>query len=142
MPAIDFYILTTTSEQKRYQFVCKLAEKIFKQKQKAFFLTPSTQASETLDALLWTYKASSFIPHHIAQEKKPSMNDQLLIGDQNIPQDWRDTLVNLTDQRVPNIEKLNRIIEIIDANDTHREAGRQRYRYYISMNLQPNTHKI
>ncbi|HIL40515.1 MAG TPA: DNA polymerase III subunit chi [Methylococcales bacterium] len=142
MPAIDFYILTTTSEQKRYQFVCKLAEKIFKQKQKAFFLTPSTQASETLDALLWTYKASSFIPHHIVHEKKPSTNDQLLIGDQSIPQYWRDTLVNLTDQPVPHIEKLTRIIEIIDANDAHREAGRHRYRHYKSMNLRPTTHKI
>jgi DNA polymerase IIIc chi subunit len=59
-----------------------------------------------------------------------------------VPEDWRGTLVNLTQQLVPNIEKLSRIIEIIDDNEVCRKEGRQRYRHYKEMNLIPNTHKI
>jgi len=142
MPTIDFYILSTTGKQERYQFVCKLAEKIFRQKQKAFFLTPSIEVSEILDNLLWTFRPGSFIPHQILQKNSSSFYDQLLISNQGLPEDWYGTLVNLTHQLVPNIEKLSRIIEIIDDNEACREEGRQRYRHYKKMNLIPNTHKM
>ena len=59
-----------------------------------------------------------------------------------MPEDWYGTLVNLTHQLVPNIEKLSRIIEIIDDNEACREEGRQRYRHYKKMKLIPNTHKM
>ncbi len=142
MPAIDFYILSTTSEQDRYQFVCKLAEKIFRQKQKAFFLTPSIEDSENLDDLLWSFRPTSFIPHQIIQNNTHSLFDQLLISNQDIPDNWSGILVNLTQQLTPNIEKLTRIIEIINNNEVCLTKGRQRYRHYKKMNLSPDTHKI
>ena len=142
MPAIDFYILSTTSEQDRYQFVCKLAEKIFRQKQKAFFLTPSIEDSENLDDLLWSFRPTSFIPHQIIQNNTHSLFDQLLISNQDIPDNWSGILVNLTQQLTPNIERLTRIIEIIDNNEVCLTKGRQRYRHYKKMNLSPDTHKI
>ncbi len=142
MPAIDFYILSTTSKQDRYQFVCKLAEKIFRQKQKAFFLTPSIEDSENLDDLLWSFRPASFIPHQIIQNNTHSLFDQLLISNRDIPDNWSGILVNLTQQLTPNIEKLTRIIEIIDNNEVCLTKGRQRYRHYKKMNLSPDTHKI
>jgi len=142
MPAIDFYILSTTSEQDRYQFVCKLAEKIFRQKQKAFFLTPSIEDSENLDDLLWSFRPTSFIPHQIIQNNTHSLFDQLLISNQDIPDNWSGILVNITQQLTPNIEKLTRIIEIINNNEVCLTKGRQRYRHYKKMNLSPDTHKI
>ena len=142
MPEIDFYILSTTSKQDRYQFVCKLAEKIFRQKQKAFFLTPSIEDSENLDDLLWSFRPTSFIPHQIIQNNTHSLFDQLLISNRDIPDNWSGILVNLTQQLTPNIEKLTRIIEIIDNNEVCLTKGRQRYRHYKKMNLSPDTHKI
>lgn len=142
MPAIDFYILETTSEQDRYQFACKLAEKIFRQKQKAFFLTPSIEDSKNLDNLLWSFRPSSFIPHQIIQNSTHSLFDQILISNQDIPGSWSGILVNLTQELAPNIKKLSRIIEIIDNNEVSLTKGRQRYRHYKKMNLSPDTHKI
>ena len=142
MPEISFYILKSNSEQQRLSFICKLVEKIYRNGQKIYILTDSEIKSRQLDDLLWTFRAGSFIPHQIFSGAPPSAETPVLIGSQNAPEEWQSTLINLSEKLPDNIHQSERIMEILDNNETTRQAGRIRYRDYQRQHCDIATHKL
>ena len=63
MTRIDFYLLPTDSEQKFLETVCLLIEKARRAEQNVYVHTRSAAHADKLDAALWQYRPSSFIPH-------------------------------------------------------------------------------
>ncbi|MDC9728294.1 MAG: DNA polymerase III subunit chi [Methyloprofundus sp.] len=142
MPKVNFYILSSQSEQGRHTFACKLAEKAFRLGFKCYLLVDNLEQAERLDRLLWTFRANSFVPHVIYQNELPNSNNAALIGTQQAPELWRHTLINLSTKLPENIEQSEQVFELLDNDESHKQAGRERYRQYQALKIDINTHKI
>lgn len=142
LPKVNFYILSSQSEQGRHTFACKLAEKAFRLGFKCYLLVDNLEQAERLDRLLWTFRANSFVPHVIYQNELPNSNNAALIGTQQAPELWRHTLINLSTKLPENIEQSEQVFELLDNDESHKQAGRERYRQYQALKIDINTHKI
>ncbi|NOQ17310.1 MAG: DNA polymerase III subunit chi [Methyloprofundus sp.] len=142
MPKVNFYILSSQSEQGRHNFACKLAEKAFRLGFKCYILLDTLEQAKRLDRLLWTFRANSFVPHVIYQNELPNTNNAVILGTQQAPEYWRHTLINLSKKLPDNIEQSEQIFELLDNDETQKQAGRERYRQYQSLGININTHKM
>lgn len=142
MPEVSFYILNSNSEQQRLAFTCKLVEKIYRTGRNVYILTQSEIQSRQLDDLLWTFRAGSFVPHQVFSGTPPSAGTPVLIGALTAPPEWQNTLINLSDRVPDELQKFDRIVEILDNNESIKQAGRNRYRDYQRQHCNTNTHKI
>ena len=98
---------------------------------------------EKLDALLWTFRDRSFIPHEISPV--PIADCPVTISSEKSPEmtsGHTDMLVNASDQLVENFKQFQRIAEIIDSHPDSVVAGRERYRFYRENGLDPQHHEV
>ena len=142
LPKVNFYILSSRSEQGRQLFACKLAEKAFRLGYKAYILTDSLNQAQHIDKLLWSFRANSFIPHEIYRDSLPDKSNAVIIGTQQAPDTWQHTLINLSTYCPEQITRPEQIFELLDNDETHKQAGRKRYRQYQQQGITPNTHKM
>ena len=142
MPDICFYILPSSSLQERDIFTCKLVEKAYRQGVYSVILTASDAHSTHMDDVLWTFRASSFIPHQLYAKNSVVEQDQILISaDQScLPQG--STLINVS-QRIPEqLDRFERILEILHQDEQVLQSGRDRYKQYQQTGANLTTHKL
>jgi len=142
MPDVSFYILSSESLQDRYLFACKLIEKAYRSGHYCYVLTDNAEQSQKIDDLLWTFRAGSFIPHHIFTGELPAIDKVVLIGLLPAPANWQQTVVNLSSACPQASGQAARILEILDNSEVSKAAGRDRYRQYQQSGLMITTHKI
>jgi DNA polymerase-3 subunit chi len=139
---ITFYVLPSQSQQERLEFACKLIEKIYRSGQNCFVLTESSEQSATIDKLLWTFRAGSFVPHQIYTGILPQLPQTILIGFNDIPESRQNVIINLS-ASIPDINpSTERILEILDNSEVCKQAGRQRYRQYTHLEFTITTHNM
>jgi DNA polymerase-3 subunit chi len=138
---VDFYILETSSRQAAWHFACSLIEKAYADQQHVYVHTPSKEEAERMDALLWTYKDDSFLPHlmtHQVENNPPP----ILIGYDNAPTMNKQLLVNLTQDIPPFYSEFSHLIEIVFSDPIVQQLARNRFRQYRESGCELNTHKI
>jgi DNA polymerase-3 subunit chi len=141
-PKISFYVLSTHLQQEREAFACKLIEKIYRSEQNCYVLTDSLEQASSMDKQLWTFRAGSFIPHQIYKGLLPDLNQTILIGGSDIPESRQNIIINLSSIFPALGAETKRIVEILDASEASKQAGRQRYRHYQELGLEIETHKM
>ena len=137
MTEVSFYVLPTESLKERYLFACKLIEKVYHSGQFCYVLTDDVEQSQTLDDLLWTFRAGSFIPHQLYTGDIPT-TEQVLIGSLPAPAQWQKTVINLSSQ----CANAERVLEILDNSEATKAVGRERYRHYKEAGHNLTTHKM
>lgn len=142
MAEVSFYILPSESTQERYEFACKLIEKVYRSGCFCYVLTDNAEQSQKIDDLLWTFRAGSFIPHQIYTGELPGIEKVILIGSLNAPDNWQKTVINLSSHCPEEFDKIERILEILDNSEAAKELGRNRYRQYQQSGVNITTHKI
>ena len=142
MAEVSFYILPSESTQERYEFACKLIEKAYRSGCFCYVLTDNAEQSQKIDNLLWTFRAGSFIPHQLYTGELPAIEKVILIGSLEVPELWKKTIINLSSHCPKELEKIERILEILDNSETTKELGRNRYRQYQQSDIDIKTHKI
>ncbi len=159
MAEISFYILSSQSIQERDEFACKLIEKAYRSGCFCYVLTDDTEQSHKIDDLLWTFRAGSFIPHQIYTGELPAIAKDgvyatspqgvssviekvILIGSLDAPEHWQNTVINLSSHCPKHVDKIERILEILDNSEATKELGRNRYRHYQQSGVTITTHKI
>ena len=142
MPEVSFYILSSVSQQERYEFACKLIEKAYRNKHFCYVYTDTQQQSEQLDNQLWTFRPNSFIPHQIYEGTLPDFEQTTLIGTETAPDNWQNLILNLSSKYPENILNSKRVLEILDNNEQVKHQGRQRYQQYNQAGFDITTHKI
>lgn len=142
MADVVFYILPSLSQRDRHLFTCRLIEKVYKNRQFCYVYTHSHQQSLQLDKQLWTFRAGSFIPHQILENHLPECEQSILIGTQDAPDTWQKIIVNLSTKCPKNTPKMERILEILDASEAIKQAGRVRYRQYQQDGYNITTHTM
>lgn len=140
---VSFYILPTASLPDRDLFVCKLAEKAYRQGVFSAILTESENHSKVLDDLLWTFRANSFVPHQIiTQSSTDYYPQQILISNDLACLAKQPTLINASPQSLNQALHFERILEIVHQEADCVKQGRERYRHYQQNGAKLTTHKL
>ncbi len=138
---ITFYVLADTDPAKRLTTACRIIEKAFQQKHSIYVHAASQAEAEALDELLWTFRADSFIPHHLVGDG-PTPPPPVRIGWQQIPPEASDLLVNLHAEAPAQPQRFRRIIEIVGGDDAQREAARGHWRQYKQQGYAVTSHNL
>ncbi len=141
MTQIDFYLIPGDDHMARYHMCCRLLDKAYHQRKKAFVLCNDKLSAERVDELLWTFRDDSFIPHNLCGEGPNAPPPiQIGFGDNRCPH--REILFNLSEQIPENIKQYRRIIEIISQSEGSKAIGREHFKLYRQQGFDINTHNL
>lgn len=141
MTDIDFYILASETPQARELMACRLAEKVYRLGRSVHIHTRSAAEAESMDQLLWTFRAGSFVPHSLAADvEQNSVGTPVVIGHDMEPRSNTDVLINLDDSVPLFFSRFNRVSEIITSQG--KAAGRERFRFYRDRGYPLKSHNV
>ena len=145
MTQVDFYVLPSDSSESRLLLACRIADKAVQQSRQVLINTDSASETARLDELLWTFSQGSFIPHRVVDDKTAGAApaEPVLIGCGVAPagEDWH-VLINLAAGVPDFFSRYRRVAELVDGNETRREQGRERFRFYRDRGYELNTHQV
>jgi len=127
MTRIDFYLLPQRDEQSRQLFACRLADKAWQLGNRILVQTTNNETGSELNALLWSFKADSFLPHAILPA---SQHTPVHIGWQEESSPHHDLLINLCDDIQPFFSRFSRVAEIVTQDEIQLDLSRKRFRFY------------
>jgi DNA polymerase-3 subunit chi len=140
---VDFYVLKSAAAQQRWAFACRLTEKAYLKDLKIVIVNDTLADAQALDELLWTFNERSFVPHKVCLDEQsldPATPVHLVLESAAIPA--ADLLVNLAPRLPTQLQRYQRIAEIIDADEERRRQGRERFRAYRDLKFTLETHQI
>ena len=141
MTSIDFYF----NAEDRLQVACRLAGKALKQGSRLLIYAPDAQLASRLDTLMWTWPAIGFVPHcavHAAlAAETPVLIASEVGADAQTPPDC-EVLLNLGADCPPHFERFPRLLEIVSVDETEKEAGRSRFRFYRERGYKITNHDL
>ena len=140
MAEVDFYIIASAAEAGGRIFACRVAEKAWRLGHRVFVHTESRESASEMDALLWTFREDSFVPHEL--DSTTPAGAPVLIGAGEPPARDPDVLINLTSHVPPFASRSPRIAEIVTGDEHARELGRERFRRYRADGFEIRTHVI
>ncbi|MHB8914526.1 MAG: DNA polymerase III subunit chi [Thiobacillus sp.] len=125
MTEISFY----TFADSKLAVARQLTAKAVARDMQVMLYTPDSALAGTLDALLWTTPAQSFLPH--CRDTHPlSAQTPVLIGENADALSQSDLMINLHHDRPPAFSRFGRLVEIVSTEAEDVEKGRERYRFY------------
>ena len=135
MAKVSFYLFEKSNER-QVQSTCRLGRKILKQPAQIWLYCDNTDLQQQLDEQLWTFDPGSFIPHGIDQEQAT------ICISSRLPQqpDW--IVFNFNNQALEQIDKFSHIIEIIENNESAKQLGREKFKQYRRLGIEPRTFKL
>jgi DNA polymerase III subunit chi len=139
---VDFYVLAGDDARARLKFACRIAEQAALAGQRVFVWLEDAAELERFDTLLWTFADRSFVPHEIFSDVQQWNDAPVLLGGGALPPQPYDLLLNLGLMLPADTGHAARIVEIIDADEARRAAGRLRFRAYRAAGLSPETHHV
>ena len=127
MTTIQFYHLTATQLDRALP---KLMEKALAGGFRSLIVTDTPERADYLDDVLWTYDASSFLPHGTAKNSKAAAQPVLISTEMETAN--HASLLVITDGRMPEQpENWARILDIFDGrNDAAVASARTRWTSY------------
>ena len=140
MPQVEFYILTGTASAARLKFACGLIEQAYLAGSRVLVRATDAQELDALDTLLWTFSERAFVPHDRVGESAVAPV-QLATGPLPALTGY-DALLELALDGNLATAPPPRIVEIVDADETRRRQGRERFRAYRERGWAPVTHNI
>ena len=125
MTEISFY----TFADNKLTVARQLTAKAFSRGMQVMLYTPDAALANTLDMMLWTTPALSFLPH--CRDVHPFASETpVLIGENADVLPQADLMINLHHERPPAFSRFGRLLEIVSTDTDDIEQGRQRYRFY------------
>ena len=137
MTTIDFYF----NADDRLQVACRLAGKALSQKKRMLIYAPEPESASRIDKLLWTLPAIGFVPHCAADDPLAPETPVLIASDPHTPPSC-ELLLNLGAECPPHFERFERLLEIVPVEETERQAGRSRYRFYLERGYKISNHDL
>lgn len=124
-------------------YTCRLLRKGWRSG-RSLVVTGTPQTLDELDQLLWTFEPGEFVPHLRLQAAGSApahlQRTPIWLVDEALTAPWRDVLVHLGSAAAPELTKFKRLIEVVGSSPDQAQAGRQRWRQYLSQGLEPQNH--
>jgi DNA polymerase III subunit chi len=142
--SVDFYVLPGSDARARLRVACRLAEKAYLASARVLVWSDDAAELAAFDELLWTFADRSFVPHEPFQSAQQWQEVPVLLSGPAEPETRAtfEVLLNLG-RTVPAVAAdAARVLEVIDADEARRQAGRGRFRTYREQGLSPQTHHI
>jgi DNA polymerase-3 subunit chi len=119
----------------------RVAAKALGQGKQVMIYAPDTAVADSIDRLLWTTPALGFVPH--CRDIDPLASETpVLIGTRADALRNADVMINLHHEQPPAFARFERLVEIIGQDETGREQGRARYRFYQTRGYALKTHDL
>lgn len=141
MAQIDFYLVTSGGTGGAERVACRIVEKAYGGGQKIYVHTAYADQCERVNALLWTFRQESFIPHQLA-DTKDATGCPVVIGHDGRQAGVRQVLVNLSASIPAFAIDYQRLAEVVADDEQSREAGRRRYAAYRRQGHELKHHEV
>jgi DNA polymerase-3 subunit chi len=135
--SIDFYF----NAADRLQVACRLAAKALAQGKRTLIYAPEPELASRIDRLLWTWPAIGFVPHCAPHDRLAADTPVLVAPDADAPAGW-EVLLNLGAGCPPHFERFERLLEVVSGEESERQAGRSRYRFYLDRGYRIANHDL
>lgn len=108
---------------------CALLGGAYAKRKPMLVFAPDSDIANSVDRMLWTHSALSFIPHCRA-DSPLAAETPILITDslESIAQDER--LMNLSQEIPPGFSRFESLIEVVGQEEEERSAARERVKFY------------
>jgi DNA polymerase-3 subunit chi len=143
-PTVSFYPLDKGGLDDALLYACRLTEKAVQLGHKVHLLVRSQEQAQKLDELLWQFRPDSFLPHQTLplQDSAAQPDCPVTLGTREHLPLIRDILVNLDTEVWDHYGHFGDIREIVAAEASERNLGRQRYRHYQDKGCSLETKKL
>jgi DNA polymerase-3 subunit chi len=100
------------------------------------------ETSHLLNQLLWNLNGSDFVTHCLLADS-PNMVEHSSVIFGSIWEDLTalqqlDVFLNLNDSPPPNLEGIERLIEVVGPEESGKSSARQRWKHYSQLGFQIN----
>lgn len=129
MTRIDFHF----NAPSKLAYACRLARKARAAGNLLVFYSDDGSLLAALDRDLWTFSPLDFLPHCFANDPLAGVTPILLAGASKSGAEefaHHDVLVNLDRAQPEFFSRFERLIEIVEADEEDRVAGRERWKFY------------
>jgi DNA polymerase-3 subunit chi len=141
MTRIDFYLLAETGRRSRDQAACEIVHKAYRNEHEIYVQVDDPGRAAEIDELLWTFRDISFVPHALLGDA--SMGEvPVVISDTCPSSEYDDVLVNLANEVPEAFAQFQRVVEIVDTDESARQLARARYGFYRDRGYQLHTHDL
>lgn len=122
----------------KLEYTCRLLRKACTSG-KSVLVTGEADSIATLDALLWRFSASSFVPHcrETAASSTLAASPVVLVASLEGNGLEKDVLVNIGEGLPKGFERFERLIEVIGSQRPDILAGRARWKDYLQRGYTP-----
>ena len=138
---VDFFILHSTVFSDALHYTCRLAEKAFQLNHRVLIHISNQSVLAQLLELLWTFKATSFLPHATCSdpdaEKMP-----VIISQQTNPVNRGTVLISLTQTFPDHYKEFRRIYHIVPKQSHLLNQARGIFRQYRNLRIEPRTIRL
>lgn len=131
---VDLYLLAADTFKGCFHFVCQLVEKTVQQGHAPVIQLESAEAAESLDQLLWTFRDTSFIPHHKSTDPK--------ILTAGATGKMPPLVINCRLLETPEPLDERRLLQIVPNQPELLQLARRHYRFYQQQGCELVTHQI
>lgn len=139
MTRIDFYVLSSGEPQAADTFACRLAEKASRAGLRVLIAVDDASRAETLDALLWTFREDSFLPHN-RQRKEKRAAVEINCGED--PGPHHGLLINLCSEVPAHFSRFERLAEIVVQEPGALARSRTRFSHFRDRGYPLQSHTI
>ncbi|TFW29147.1 DNA polymerase III subunit chi [Massilia arenosa] len=137
MTRIDFH----TNIPDKLAYACRLTRKAYSAQGKVVLLADSAEQAAQLNTALWTFSDVDFLPHVLADDPLAAQTPIIVTADDAGELPHYDMLVNLTRRTPANVDRFQRVFEIISTDEEDAAEGRKRYAAYKRASY-PLTHFV
>jgi DNA polymerase-3 subunit chi len=137
MTRIDFH----TNIPDKLSYACRLARKAYSAGGKLVLLAEDAGQAARLNDALWTLSETDFLPHVMAGDPLAAQTPIIVTDSDEAELPHGDMLVNLTRRAPANLDRFQRVFEIISTDEDDAAAGRKRYVAYKQQSY-PLTHFV
>lgn len=137
MTKVSFYLIEK-KPLRQAELACRLCQQII-DKHRIWLYCADQQQCEELNALLWNYESTSFLPHAIDQIAQPiCISTQLPNPSFDVCLNFSKTALDPQKLRHSDIH----LIEIVEDNEQEKQLSREIFKQYRQFGLDPVIHRI
>lgn len=126
MTSIDFH----TNIADKLSYTCRLARKAVAAHSRVAILFENQTELDALDAALWTFSETDFLPHVRSDHPLAAQTPVILLPHDGADCPHHQILINLSRATPLHFASFERLLEIISTDAADASSGRERFRHY------------
>lgn len=139
MTRVGFYVVQAAEQSRRLHVAARLADKAFQRGHRIFINACDRAQAKDMDALLWEFRATSFLPHGLHGEPGA---DRIAIGWGQEPDGHDDLLINLQLSIPSFFSRFHRVAEVVTQDPKSLQALRESWRFYQARGYELEKHDL